>query len=263
MATPARIEAADLSLVYRLPRDQTRSIQEFAIRLAKRQIRYEDLWALTGVSFSVRPGEVLAVVGPNGAGKSTLMKVVARVLSPTQGRIVVRGRVAPLIELGAGFHHDLTGYENLILYGSILGHHPDDLRAAAGEIAEWAGVTDFMDAPTRTYSSGMLSRLGFSVATWARPEVLLVDEVLSVGDETFRRRSTRRIKEMLGEGTSLLFVSHQMDSIRTLAHKVLWLDGGRAVMYGNTEEVLDAYLTAQDAIEAPITERQAVASQQA
>jgi ABC-type polysaccharide/polyol phosphate transport system ATPase subunit len=175
------------------------------------------------------------------------MKVVARVLPPTAGRVVVRGHVAPLIELGAGFHPDLTGYENLLLYGTILGHDPRELRRNAGEIAEWAEVREFMDVPVRSYSSGMLTRLGFAIATWAEPDILVVDEVLAVGDERFQERSSQRIVGLLHRGTAVLFVSHAMEKIRELAERVLWLDHGNAVMLGEPDEVVDAYIAAQHA----------------
>jgi ABC-type polysaccharide/polyol phosphate transport system ATPase subunit len=239
------IEVLDLAVVYRLQRDPTASVQEFTIRLLKRQVRYEDLWALRDVSFRLERGAVLGIVGANGAGKSTLLKAVARVLPPTAGRIVVRGRVAPLIELGAGFHLDMTGYENLLLYGTILGHDPRDLRRDANAIAEWAEVQEFMDVPVRSFSSGMLARLGFAVATWNRPDVLVVDEVLSVGDARFQERSMDRIHNLLAAGTAVLFVSHSEKTIRTIAQDVLWLDHGRVAMLGDAGTVMDAYLEAE------------------
>ncbi|MBV9312079.1 MAG: ABC transporter ATP-binding protein [Solirubrobacterales bacterium] len=240
-----RIKAADVSVMYRLPRNPTRSVQEFAIRLVKRQIEYEEFWALKDVSFELEAGSVLAVIGANGAGKSTLMKVVARVIPPTRGRVVIAGRVAPLIELGAGFHPDMTGYENLVLYGTILGNDSAELRRSAGEIAAWAELEEFMDVPIRSYSSGMVTRLGFAIATWAQPDILVVDEVLAVGDERFQERSMERIHDMLKQGTAVLFVSHAMSKIRELADEVLWLHHGSVAMRGDTDEVVDAYVMAQ------------------
>lgn len=245
MNPPPVIEAVNLSLAYRLARNPTRSVQEFTIHLLKRQVHYEDLWALRDVSFDLVAGSVLGVIGANGAGKSTLMKVVARVVPPSSGRIVVRGRVAPMIELGAGFHHDMTGFENVVLYGTILGHDPRELRQNADEIAEWAELREFMDVPIRSYSSGMLTRLGFAVATWAQPDILVVDEVLAVGDERFQERSMQRIAELLNAGTAVLFVSHAMEGVRRLAERVLWLDHGSNVMLGDVDEVVNAYLAAQ------------------
>jgi len=248
MAAAPVIEASGVSVAYRLQRDPTASVQEFTLRMLKRQIRYEHLWALRDVSFTLERGAVLGILGANGAGKSTLLKVVARVLSPNRGRIVVRGHVAPLIELGAGFHMDMTGYENLQLYGAILGHHPAELRRDADAIAEWAEVREFMDVPVRSFSSGMLARLGFAIATWHRPDVLVVDEVLSVGDARFQKRSRQRILELLSHGTSVLFVSHQERIIRQMAVTSLWLDHGRAVMFGDTDEVFDAYLASEGVV---------------
>jgi ABC-2 type transport system ATP-binding protein len=247
MARAPVVEAFDVSVAYRLARNRTTSMQEFAIRLLKRQIHYEDLWGLRNVSFELLHGSVLAVIGANGAGKSTLMKVAARVLPPTAGRIVVRGRVAPMIELGAGFHPDMTGYENLLLYGTILGNDPRDLRRDAEAIADWAELREFLDVPVRSYSSGMVTRLGFAIATWADPDLLVVDEVLAVGDERFQERSRMRIQDLIGKGAAVLLVSHAMATVRELAQTVLWLDHGHAVMLGNPDEVVDAYLAAQHA----------------
>jgi ABC-type polysaccharide/polyol phosphate transport system ATPase subunit len=248
MARTAVVEAVGVSVAYRLPRNPTKSVLEFAIGLLKRQIHYEDLWALNDVSFELPPASVLGVIGANGAGKSTLMKVVARVLPPSAGRIIVRGRVAPLIELGAGFHPDMTGYENLLLYGTILGNDSRALRRDADEIADWAELRDFMDVPVRSYSSGMVTRLGFAIATWADPDLLVVDEVLAVGDERFRERSGQRIQELLSQGAAVLLVSHSMGMMREMAQTVLWLDHGNMVMIGDPDEVIDAYLAAQHAM---------------
>ncbi len=182
------------------------------------------------------------VVGRNGAGKSTLMKVLARVLPPREGRVVVRGGISPIIELGAGFSADLTGAENTILYGALLGHDPDWLRAQTPAIAEYAGLESFMDVPLRAYSSGMVGRLAFAVATLGAPQVLLIDEVLAVGDEEFRQRSAARIEELIAGGTALVLVTHGLEYARLRADRVLWLDQGRPVMLGEPAEVIDAYL---------------------
>ena len=238
------VEVRDVSIVYRLARNRTTSIQEFAIRMAKRQIEYEDLWALRDVSFHVDRGEILGVIGANGAGKSTLMKVVARVLPPARGRIVVRGRVAPMIELGAGFHPDLTGLENLVLYGTILGNDPRTMRRHATEIADWAELRDFLDVPIRSYSSGMVARLGFAVATWGHPDVVVVDEVFAVGDERFKARSLERFEQLLAEGAAILLVSHALPSVSRTAHRAIWLEKGRLRATGNPAEVVDAYASA-------------------
>jgi ABC-type polysaccharide/polyol phosphate transport system ATPase subunit len=189
----------------------------------------------------VAPGEVLGVIGPNGAGKSTLMKMVARVLPPTKGRVVVRGLVAPMIELGAGFNPEMTAYENIILYGTLLGRTPGQMQERVASICDWADLNDFIDVPTRSYSSGMLARLGFSVATDIHPEVLVVDEVLSVGDAAFQEKSKHRMMEMIDHGAAVLFVSHALETVKQLSDRVLWLDHGTVQGVGGPSEVVSAY----------------------
>jgi ABC-2 type transport system ATP-binding protein len=239
--TVPRVEVTDLGLAYRLLRNRAGSIKEFAIKAVKRQVSHERLWAVRGVSFQVTEGEVFAIVGPNGAGKSSLMKTVARVLPPTEGRVVVRGTVAPMIELGAGFNLELTAYENIVLYGSLLGRSPEVMRDRARAILEWAELLDFVDVPVRSFSSGMLARLGFAVATDVEPDVLVVDEVLSVGDEAFQVRSKARIGSLLDAGVSVLFVSHDLNQVSEVADRVMWMDHGRAKMIGDPAEVVAAY----------------------
>ena len=209
--------------------------------MVKRQITYEKLWALKGISLDVADGEVLGVVGPNGAGKSTLMKMLARVLPPTEGRVVVRGTVAPMIELGAGFSMELTAYENIVMYGTLLGRQPEFMRERAPEIAHWASLDDFLDVPLRSYSSGMLARLGFSVATDTDPDVLIVDEVLSVGDAAFQQKSAERMKNMIDDGASVVLVSHNLQTVLEIADRVMWLDQGLIRLEGDPEEVVAAY----------------------
>ena len=231
----------DVRLGYRLSRNSSTSLKEFAISLFKRQVAYETLWALDGVSLRVDPGEVLAVIGRNGAGKSTLMKLMARVLPPTEGRVRVRGHIAPMIELGAGFNPDLTGFENAVLYGTLLGRDPALMRRRAPAIADWASLQEYLDVPVRAYSSGMLARLAFSVAIDTEPDVLIVDEVLSVGDEEFQRRSLERIEQMIHGGTAVVLVTHGMEQVRTRATRAIWLDKGRIVGSGAPSDVVDAY----------------------
>jgi ABC-type polysaccharide/polyol phosphate transport system ATPase subunit len=240
MTEPAII-ATDVRLEYRLSRSNVGSIKEYAIKIVKREMKYESLWALDGVSFEVARGEVFGIVGPNGAGKSTLMKVMARVLPPTEGRVIVRGTVAPMIELGAGFNNDLTGLENIVMYGTLLGRTPQRMRERAPEIAEWADLTDFIDVPLRSYSSGMLARLAFAVATDIEPDVLVVDEVLSVGDAAFQIRSTERMKSLIDRGASVVIVSHNLATVTELADRAMWLDHGNTMMIGSPLEVIDAY----------------------
>jgi len=197
--------------------------------------------ALDGVDFRVRHGEVMGVIGHNGAGKTTLLKLLARVLRPTAGRVVVRGTVSPLIALGAGFDPELTGRENIVLFGAMLGRRPQDLRARADEIAVWAGVEQFLDLPVRTYSSGMVSRMAFAVAVDVEPDVLLVDEALAVGDEAFQRKSLDRIRELVASGACAVLVTHDLDQVREHCDTATWLDHGRVRGRGPASEVVDDY----------------------
>jgi homopolymeric O-antigen transport system ATP-binding protein len=238
--TPA-VEADHVSLAYRLTRDRAGTMKEFAINAVKRKVKREQFWAVQDVSFQLNSGEVLGVVGPNGAGKSTLMKMVARVLPPTEGRIVVRGVVAPMIELGAGFNQEMSAYENIVLYGTLLGRTPAHMRERAPIISDWAQLDDFIDVPIRSFSSGMMARLGFAVATDIEPDVLVVDEVLSVGDTAFQEKSKDRIQTLIDSGAAVLFVSHQLETVKKMSDRVLWLDHGRTVMFGDPDEVVDAY----------------------
>ncbi|MEX2322689.1 MAG: ABC transporter ATP-binding protein [Acidimicrobiia bacterium] len=239
--TEPTIGVTDLGLAYRLTRNQASTLKEFAIRAVKRQVSHERLWAVRGVSFEVYPGEVFALVGPNGAGKSSLMKTVARVLPPTEGRVVVRGSVAPMIELGAGFNPELTANENIVLYGTLLGRRPEVMRERVPEILEWAELIEFGDVPVRNYSTGMLARLGFAVATDVQPDVLVIDEVLSVGDERFQTRSKARMASLMDGGAAVLLVSHALDLVEEIADRVLWLDHGSPMMVGDPDKVIAAY----------------------
>lgn len=236
------VEATEVQLAYRRPRHRVGSLKQAAISAAKRRLEFEDWLALDGVSFTLGAGEVLAVLGRNGAGKSTLLKVLARVLPPTSGRVIVRGHVAPMIELGAGFNPELTAAENVVLYGTLLGRTPREMRERIGAIAEWADLTEHMDVPLRAYSSGMVARLGFAVATDVTPELLLIDEVLSVGDADFRERSAARTQDIMGSGAAVVLVTHDIEAARSLATRAMWLDRGKVRAMGDVHEVADAYL---------------------
>lgn len=240
-----RLEGA--SVRYRAPSERIRSLKEFAIRRLQRRVEYREHWALRGVSFEVAKGDVFAIIGPNGAGKSTLLKLIARVLRPTEGRVVVRGRVAPLLEFGAGFHSELTGRENLYLNGALLGFTRKQMDEKFERVVDFAELWDFIDAPLRTYSSGMVARLGFAIATDVEPDVLIVDEVLSVGDEAFRRKSSARMRTFHEAGATILLVSHDMDTVKTICQRAAWLDHGRLMTVGPVEEVVEKYH--QDALE--------------
>jgi ABC-type polysaccharide/polyol phosphate transport system ATPase subunit len=235
------IEVTDVRLAYRLARNRAGTFKEFAINLLKRQLVYEQLWALDDVTFSVGPGEVFGVVGPNGAGKSTLMKALAGVLPPTSGRVIVRGIVSPMIEVSGGINPEMTGRENIVLLGTLLGREPAEMRGRTAEIAEWSGLTDFMNVPVASYSSGMRARLMFAVATDVKPDVLLVDEVLAVGDEAFRRTSLQRIEDLMAGGTSVVLVSHSLSTVMRYADTAMWLDHGRVKAMGPAKEVVEAY----------------------
>jgi ABC-2 type transport system ATP-binding protein len=235
------IQLDNVSVLYRVPRERIHSFKEYAIRWLRRQVTYNEFWALKDVSLEVRRGEVFGIIGPNGAGKSTLLKVVARVLRPTTGRVRVRGRVAPLLELGAGFDMELTGRENVFLNGAVLGYSRRDIAERFDRIVDFAGVREFIDAPLRTYSSGMVVRLGFAVATDVQPEVLIVDEVLAVGDAEFQVHSAARIEEFRATGTTILMVSHSMTAVTEMCTRAAWIEHGMIRFVGPAPEVVAEY----------------------
>lgn len=242
---PAAILLENVSVRYLVPRERIGTFKEYAIRWLQRKIQNYYFWALKDVSLEIRPGEVFGLVGKNGAGKSTMLKLVARVLRPTMGRVVVRGHVAPLLEVGAGFHGELTGRENVFLNGSMLGYTHAEMSEKFPRIVEFAELQDFIDAPMRTYSTGMWARLGFAIATDIEPDILIVDEVLSVGDEAFQRKSLARIHDIREKGTTILFVSHSMTAIQEMCHRAAWIDDGRIEAVGEPAEVIEAYRRSQ------------------
>lgn len=209
--------------------------------VSRKRTSKENIRALDGISFDSYPGEALAVIGPNGAGKSTLLAILARVYKPTSGDVRINGRVAPLLELGAGFHPDLTGRENVVFNGVVLGLTRRQVAERMDEIIEFSEIGDYIDAHVRTYSSGMLLRLGFSVAVHVDANVLLVDEALAVGDIEFQRKCLHRISEFLKSGGTAIFVSHDMDAVLESATRAIWLQGGKIIKYGKTQEVVSAY----------------------
>jgi ABC-type polysaccharide/polyol phosphate transport system ATPase subunit len=239
--TEPAVDVTSLSVSYRVRHGQATTLREYLGSARGGRTRPQTFWALRDVSFAVPRGEVLGVVGANGAGKSTLMKALARVVLPAAGHVVVRGRLAPLIELGAGFNPDLTGIENILLYGSMLGRDRSELRRRVDAIAEWAQLGDFIDVPVRTYSAGMLARLGFAVATDVAPDVLIVDEALAVGDGAFRRRSSDRLEQLIATGSAVLLVSHNIEDVRQRSARVLWLDQGQIRRLGDPGDVIDEY----------------------
>lgn len=235
------IRLEQVSVVYRAPRERIDTFKEYAIRLLKGGIAQDEFRALNEVTFEIRRGEVFGIIGHNGAGKSTLLKVVSRVLKPTKGRVWVKGRLAPMLELGAGFHPELTGRENVFLNGTLLGYSHAEMEALFDEIVEFAELQDFIDAPLRTYSTGMAVRLGFAVATATRPDVLVVDEVLSVGDEPFQAKCTARISEFRAQGTAILLVTHDSRLALLMCDRTVWLDHGAVRGLGETSKVIAAY----------------------
>jgi len=242
MAEPElRIRLEGVSLCYRLAKQRIPSIKEYAIHWMRGSLSYEELWALRDVSLTLRQGETLGIVGRNGAGKSTLLKVISRVLKPTGGTAEIRGRLAPILELGTGFDYELTGLENVFLNALLLGRSRREIDAKIADIVEFSGLGDFIRAPIRNYSSGMQARLGFSIATAWIPEILILDEVLSVGDSAFIEKCEERIREFHAAGTTVLMVSHVPKAIQENCTRCLWLDAGRLRADGATAEVLAMY----------------------
>ena len=241
MTDSAAIVLDDVSLRYQLATQRVGSVKEYFIHLVRGSLRYEELWALQQVSLAVERGEVVGVVGPNGAGKSTLAKVVAGVLRPTRGRRQVRGTIAPLLELGTGFDFELTGYENIFLNALLLGHRNREIKAKVEEIIDFSGLRQFIHTPMRNYSTGMIARLGFAIATAWFPDVLILDEVLTVGDSRFLARCESRIEEFRSAGTTILLISHVSAMIQKYSTRCLWLDRGCMVADGEPGQVLADY----------------------
>jgi ABC-type polysaccharide/polyol phosphate transport system ATPase subunit len=231
-----------VSLCYRLAKQRIPSLKDYAIHWMKGALAYEELWALRDVSLAIERGMSLGVVGRNGAGKSTLLKVISGVLKPTRGTVAVAGSVAPILELGTGFDHELTGYENIYLNALLLGHTRKEVDERLEEIVEFSGLSDFIHTPIRNYSTGMVGRLGFAIATAWIPEVLILDEVLSVGDARFLRRCQARLDEFRSQGTTVLLVSHDVNAIRRTCTRAVWLETGRVQTCGPAGEVVDEYL---------------------
>ena len=236
------IEISSVTMRFRMNTDRIMSLKEFVTTALRGKLHYEEFTALNNISFHVKKGETLGLIGRNGAGKSTLLKVISGILKPTEGSVTCRGNVVPMLELGSGFDMDLTGRENIFLNGAILGYSEEFLKAKYNEIAEFSELGKFLDMPIRNYSSGMLARLAFSIATVVNPEILIVDEILAVGDAAFQEKSRARMMEMMGGGTTVLFVSHSMEQIREMCSRVVWLDHGTVKMVGPTQEVCDRYV---------------------
>lgn len=237
----AIIELKNVSMRFNLARERTDSLKEYVVKLAKGRLRFDEFYALRNVSLRVGAGEAVALIGANGSGKSTTLKLIAGVLSPTEGSVEIGGEIAPLIELGAGFDGDLTARENIYLNGAVLGHGRAYMDARFESIMDFAELWDFVDVPVKNFSSGMVARLGFAIATEAEAEILIVDEILSVGDFRFQRKCLERMERLLDKGTTLLLVSHSDGQVRKLCRRAVWLERGAVRMDGPADDVCDAY----------------------
>ncbi len=235
------IQLENVSVSYRLPSERIGTFKEYAIRKLQRKIKINKFWALTDVTLQVNRGEVFGLIGNNGAGKSTMLKVISKVLKPTKGRVVVYGKIAPLLELGAGFHPELSGRENVFLNGALLGYSRSEMESVFDEIVEFSELEQFINSPVRTYSSGMFARLGFAVATAHMPEILILDEILSVGDDAFQRKCNHRMKNFQQAGTTVLMVSHALDMLEGMCNRIAWIDHGKIQKTGEPQDVIAAY----------------------
>lgn len=235
------IQVNNITVRYKIANDRVSSLKEFVIKKIKKSITEKEFLALDNVSFTVKKGDVVGVVGRNGAGKSTLLKVVSGIQKPASGNIVLNGRVVPMLELGAGFDMELSGKENVYLNGAVLGYSKEFLDEKYNDILEFSELGDFINMPVRNYSSGMVARLAFSIASMVNPEILIVDEVLSVGDENFQRKSKNRMIELMSGGSTVLFVSHNIKQIEEICNKAVWLEHGKVVMTGPSDVVCAEY----------------------
>ena len=231
-----------VGMKFNLSKERVDDFREYLIRmLTGKKLERDEFWALKDVSFSLHEGERIGILGLNGAGKSTLLKVIAGVFKPTEGKVVRNGKIVPLLELGAGFDKNYTGRENIYLYGSVLGYSRKYMDEKYNQIVKFSGLGEFIDVPIKNYSSGMRSKLGFAIATIAEPEILILDEVLSVGDRKFRRKSERRILKMMENGTAVLFVSHSLAQVQRICNKAMILDHGQLVAFGDVDEIAELY----------------------
>lgn len=235
------IEVDNVTMRFNLSKEKIDSLKEYFIKLAKKQLKFEEFFALRDVSFSIKTGEVFGIVGLNGSGKSTLLKVISGIYTPSEGEVTVKGSIAPLIELGAGFDLDLTARENIYLNGTVLGFSKKFLESKFDEIVDFAELWEFVDVPLKNYSSGMVARIGFAIATIVVPDILIVDEILSVGDFLFQKKCEKRIEELMNCGTTVIIVSHTLEQIERLCDRVLWLEKGSVKMLGETQEVCELY----------------------
>lgn len=236
------IEVKDATVRFNIASERIDNLKEYFIKLVKKELMFKEFLALKNINFSVKQGEAWGIVGTNGSGKSTLLKLICGILKPYKGSVGINGSIAPLIELGAGFDGDLTARENVFLNGAVLGYSDKFMKEHFDEIIDFAELWDFLDMPIKNYSSGMSARLGFAIATMVRPDILICDEVLSVGDYAFQKKCEKRMNEMREQGTTLLFVSHSIEAVREVCDKVLWINKGEKVMEGLAQDVCEAYM---------------------
>lgn len=239
--TESIIEVNQVTMRFNLSKEKIDSLKEYFIKLAKRQLRFDEFLALQDVTFDIKKGEVFGIIGLNGSGKSTLLKIISGIYTPSKGNVSIRGSIAPLIELGAGFDMDLTARENIFLNGAVLGFSKKFVLSKFNEIVDFAELWEFVDVPLKNYSSGMVARIGFAIATITNPDILIVDEILSVGDFLFQKKCEERIARLMDEGTTVIIVSHSIEQIERLCNRVLWLEKGRMKMLGETAEVCGTY----------------------
>lgn len=239
------IKAENVSMHFNMSVDKVDSLRDYLTKLTSRKLFYNDFVAVKDMSFEVKKGEIFGIVGTNGAGKSTLLKMIAGVMKPTYGKIVTKGTIAPLIELGAGFDIQLTGRENIFLNGAIMGYSESFMNEQYQNIVEFSEIGEFIDMPLKNYSSGMVARIAFAIATCVEPDILLADEILSVGDFKFQEKCEKRITDLMNRGTTVLIVSHSFDIIENLCDRVMWIDRGNQMMVGKTEDVVAAYRAAR------------------
>ena len=240
MGKPA-VEVKDVSILFNLNKEKVDNLKEYFVKFVTHKLMFKEFWALRDISFTVEKGERLGILGFNGAGKSTLLKTIAGVLKPTKGSVKVHGVIAPLLELGAGFDSNYSGKENIFLYGATMGYSRKYIQEKYDEIVEFSELKDFIDVPIKNYSSGMKARLGFAIATAVEPEVLILDEVLSVGDAKFRRKSEAKVTSMFDKGVTVLFVSHSTEQVRRLCDKAIILEKGKIIAQGEVNEICDLY----------------------
>lgn len=235
------ITVSDVSMRFNLAKEKSESLKEYFLQLAHGKLKFDEFYALKNVSLEVQPGDFYGLIGLNGSGKSTLLKVISGVYKPTTGKCKVNGTIAPLIELGAGFDMDLTARENIFLNGAVLGFTPKYIKEQFDEIVEFSELHDFLDVPLKNYSSGMVARIAFAIATITKPDILIADEILSVGDFLFQKKCEERMQRLMSGGTTVILVSHSIEQIERMCNKVAWLEHGQIKMNGPTEEVCAAY----------------------